>query len=97
MPLAAPPGPLWSADAKEPHPETIQYGHATSRTEDSLSFSIWTLSCPHRPLLELIEANAAIVEDDEVLGEDADDHPLVRVERFVRQRPHAHALGGDGH
>ena len=25
MPLAAPPGPLWTADEKEPHP--IAYGH----------------------------------------------------------------------
>ena len=23
MPLAAPPGPLWTADAKEPHPSEI--------------------------------------------------------------------------
>ena len=37
MPLTAPPEPLWSADAKEPHPSQIRQYANTSQSRDSLA------------------------------------------------------------
>ena len=47
MPLAAPPGPLCTADEKEPHPTTFRYGefHTTMVTDPPS----WTLPTTSRP------------------------------------------------
>ena len=40
MPLAAPPGPLWTADAKEPHPIEIEHTDDAVIPEAEISYQI---------------------------------------------------------